>query len=296
MKKFITNCLTIIIGIIILLFLLDFLYTKVYENSFPRNKTQHILGLTEETTFDYVFLGSSRVENFIKPSIIKELTNKKAINLGTQGARLDDMNIFLRLLLDKKVKIERIFVQVDYIYNFESSSVIVRSQALPFINSNTIINSYMKRVDSNYTENYYVPFYKYAKNDYRIGFREFFTSLINKKSKTNFYDGFVAANGTIDNKEDGTASLPLDIAKENKSIREIDSISRSNNIDVTYFISPYCSGLESNNYISKLRKKLPNFHDFSKTIKNDSLFANCGHLNNKGADLFTRILIEKLDL
>lgn len=296
MKKFIKNCIIITTGIVLLLFLLEFLYTTVYENSFPRNKTQHILSLEEGTKLDYVFLGSSRVENFIKPSLIKESLNKNALNLGTQGARLDDMNIFLRLLIDKKVEIDRLFVQVDYIYNFESSSVIVRSQALPFIKSNAIINSYMKRVDSNYNKNYYIPFYKYAKNDYRLGFREFFNSLVGKKSKINFEDGYVPVFGSINKEEDGKATLPIKIKKGNKSIKEIDSICNANNINVTYFCAPYCSGLETNNYLSKLKDKLPNFKDLSKVIKNDSLFANCGHLNDNGANVFTKIFIKELDL
>ena len=131
MRKFLINSIVFLVGIIIALFLLDNLYTYVYNNSFPRNKTQYILSLKEGEKLDYIFLGSSRVENSIISSEIERLTGKRTINLGTQGARLDDMNIFLRLLIEKKVKIKRLFIQVDYIYNYESSSDIVRSQVLP---------------------------------------------------------------------------------------------------------------------------------------------------------------------
>ncbi|WP_055435384.1 hypothetical protein [Lacinutrix algicola] len=296
MNRFIKNCLLITLGIITVLFLLDFMYTKVYKAAFPRNKTQHILSLKEGKTIDYVFLGSSRVENFIMPSLIEDVTEKEAINLGTQGAKLDDMNIFLRLLIDRKVKIKRLFVQVDYIYNFETSSDIVRSQALPYIRSNKIIKDYMKRVDSNFFKNYYIPFYRYASNDYRLGFREFFTSSIDKKSKIDFNDGFVPLLGSITGGEKEVGNLPKTIIETNKSLLEIDSLCVANNIKVSYYCAPFCSGLVSNNYLSKLETKLPNFKDFSQVIDKDSLFQNCGHLNKDGAKVFTKHFIKALDL
>ncbi len=145
MKRFLKNSIVFFIGIIVGLYVLDILYTVIYKNSFPRNKTQFILSLKEGEKLDYVFLGSSRVENSIVSTEIERLTGKTTMNFGTQGARLDDMNVFLRLLIDKKVKIKKLFVQVDYIYNYEASSDIVGSQALPYIRSNKFINDYLKR-------------------------------------------------------------------------------------------------------------------------------------------------------
>lgn len=296
MKRFLKNSIIISIGTIIILFLLDVLYTKVYETSFPRNKTQYILNLEKGEKLDYVFLGSSRTENTVMTSIIEDTTGKRAINLGTQGARLDDLNIFLRLLIDKEIQIERLFVQVDYIYNFETSSDIVRAQAMPYIMSNPIINDYLKRVDSNFNKNYYIPFYRYARNDYRLGFREFVATAIKKKTKTNFEDGFVPVYGSIEGNTNVKSGLPTKINDSNKSLTEIDSLCNVNNIKVTYFCAPFCNRIETNNYLFKLKNKLPNFEDFSAVIKEDSLFNNCSHLNEKGALIFTKHLVEKLKL
>ena len=296
MKQFLKNSLISFLLLVIVLFLLDMLYTTVYTNAFPRNKTQYILSLQEGGGIDYVFLGSSRVENTIMSSLIEDLTNKKVLNLGTQGAKLDDVNIYLRLLLDKKIKIERLFVQVDYIYNYESNSSIVRSQSLPFIRGNAIIKNYLKRVDENYTKNYYLPFYRYATNDYKLGFREFFACAINKKSKTNFNDGFVPLYGEIKNKSHSNFELPTVILKSNRNITEIDSLCQANGIKVTYFCAPFCSGLSSNGYLSKLKKQVPDFVDFSSSVSNDSLFQSCGHLNKLGAEVFTEQIVNKLNL
>lgn len=296
MRRFLKNSIIFTVGIIISLYFIDSVYSKVYNNSTPRNKTQYILSLKKGEKLDYVFLGSSRVENVIIPSIIKELTGNKTLNLGTQGAKLDDINIFLKLLIDRQIKIKRLFVQVDYTYNYVSSSDIVRSQSLPFIKSNSVIKEYLKKVDSNYYKNYYIPFYRYGANDYRIGFREFIASLINKKSTVDFETGYVPIYGSIINNNDQISSLPIEIIETNKVINEIDALCKANNIQVTYFCSPFCSKLKTNNYLLKLKSKLPNFQDFSSVIKEDSLFKNCSHLNKAGAEKFTRHIVKKLNL
>lgn len=296
MKQFLKYSIASFLGVFILLSLLDVIYTSTYVSAFPRNKTQYILNLEQGTAINYVFLGSSRVENTIMASVIEDKTKKKALNLGTQGARLNDANIFLRLLIDKNIKIERLFIQVDYIYNSEASSDLVRAQALPFIRRNTIINNYVKRVDPNYKKNYYIPFYRYAVNDYRLGFREFFASLIKKPSKTDFEDGFVPAFGTIQDIESVKSGLPKTIIGSNKHIKEIDSLCRKHNIKITYFCAPYCSKVVTNNYLTKLSEKLSDFKDFSSVVKEDNMFKDCGHLNDKGARNFTEFLIDSLYL
>jgi hypothetical protein len=44
---------------------------------------------------------------------------------------------------------------------------------------------------------------------------------------------------------------------------------------------------------SKLKYRVPELCDYSNCIKEDSLFATCGHLNKKGAAVFTTMLLEK---
>lgn len=296
MKKFLNKNIIIFLCLLLTLYLIDLVYTKIYSSSFSRNKTQYILNLKSHDTINYIFLGSSRVENTIVASQIEKLTNKSAINLGTQGARLDDMNLFLRLIIDKKINIEKLFIQVDYIYNFETNSNIVRSQALPYIHSNNVIREYLKRTDSNYVKNYYFPFYRYATNDYRIGFRELFAKAIKKESKINFNDGFVPVFGSISYTKKTNATLPKTILKSNRSFQEIDSLCKANKIEVVYFCAPFCSSIESNNYLTKLKDKLSNFSDFSSVIKDDNLFKDCSHLNKQGAYNFTKYLVEELNL
>jgi hypothetical protein len=42
--------------------------------------------------------------------------------------------------------------------------------------------------------------------------------------------------------------------------------------------------------------KIPELYDFSNAIIDDKMFVNCYHLNEKGAEKFTEILLNKIVL
>ena len=95
MKKFIRFLLGLFALVFVLLVLLDYTYTTVYQHSTPRNKFQYLFQLKPQK-IDYVFLGSSRVENSIIPNEIEKKTNKKAMNLGFQAAKMQDIFTLLQ--------------------------------------------------------------------------------------------------------------------------------------------------------------------------------------------------------
>ena len=288
MKKFIKYSIGLVVSVIIIMIALDLLYTYVYSNSQSRNKTQYVLKLKNKK-IDYVFLGSSRVENHIITKMVEEETSGTAINLGVQGGKLDVNYLILQLLLENKVQFKKLFIQVDYIYNFEGNSNVFDAETIPFIRSNKIIDNFQKINNPDYKLCYYIPFYRYAVNDYKIGFREFFSSLINKNTKSNFKDGFDPKNQPY---EDIGYTLPKTINKTNKIFEKIDSLCKKKHIDVTYFCAPFCSQVEKSDFPEKLAQKIPNFKNYSKSILNDKYFVNCGHLNEAGAKLFTKMLID----
>ena len=294
MKRFLKLLFKWFVFVLLLACVLDMVFTHVYSHSAPRNKTQYILSLNEKDTLDYVFLGSSRVENTVVTKLIEKETGKKALNLGVQGAKLKDIYLLLKLLDNSKASISRIFIQVDYIYNIEGGSDLVMSQSLPYIRSNEVIKEYLKINDSSFNSNFYVPFYRYATNDYRIGFREFFTSVINKKAKQDFTDGFQPLSGTMSAR--GKYELPKKINEKNGYFEAIDSYCKKNQINVTYFTAPFCQDAVAQPYMELLRTKVEGLKDFSKVVPRNDYFKNCGHLNEQGAIFFTKRLIKELYL
>ncbi|RKS21815.1 hypothetical protein CLV94_2450 [Flavobacterium endophyticum] len=288
MQQFIRKIGVILLTTVLLLCLFDWAYTEVYVCSIPRNKTKYVLGLKDQK-IDYVFLGSSRVENHIDTQLIKTLTSKKVLNLGIQGAKLDDNYLLLQLLIHNNVKIGKLFLQVDYIFNTESISTIVSSESLPYIRKNEIIRNHLEKSNPDYLAYYYLPFYRYQVNDYKIGFREFFSSVISKKSKTDFTDGFVPKQ--VKFIKNNNFRLPDSIIAQNKVFNQIDQLCKDKNIEVIYFCAPFCSTVRQSDYIDKLKRKIPSLKDYSKTL-DDTLFYNCGHLNGEGAKVFTRMLVK----
>ncbi len=266
----------------------DALYTYVYTKAIPVNKSQYVLQ-TKNKTIDYVFLGSSRVENHIATELVEQQTSKKAINLGEQGAKLSDTYLMLKLLVANKVSFKKVFIQVDYNFNNENSSVNIVSESLPYIRTNNVIQEHNKNFNSDYFSNFYIPFYRYAAFDYKIGFRGFFSALVKNKTTYEFENGFDARNGTFDNAK---YALPLKISNQNKVFDSIKKFCSEKKLDVVYYCSPFCSQVSKSNYIKELKYKIPNLKDYSKSILDNKYFINCGHLNGDGAKLFTQMIID----
>lgn len=283
MKRFLKYIISVFILTFVILYLCDFLYTQVYLNSKPRNKLQYILN-TKNESFDIIFIGSSRVANHIDTKLFDSLSNKKTINLGVEGAGLNDNLLQLKLLISNN-KISNVFLQIDFNFESDEPSNIAISEAMPFLN-NIIINNHIKNYFNDFEKLEHIPYYRYAINDPKIGFREMFFSVINKKPRTNPSIGFTPKYG---NNLQLIGSLPKVINSKNIVLEEIMDLCRNNKIELTLYISPFCSKIENIDYIEKLITKVPNLIDLSKGY-DDKLFFNCGHLNNRGAKIFTKNL------
>lgn len=291
MKKFSVYIIWGVLGILSLMTVLDVVYTRIYENSYPRTKFQYLRSLKNKKV-DYIFLGSSRVENGIVPSVIFNKTNKTAVNLGFQAAKLADVYTVLQLIKEYNIHCEKILIQVDYIYNFaEGNSNIFQYEMIPFIRENAITKEYCERYVESPNANYYIPFYRYCTNDLKIGFREVFVNVIDKKIDIVRNKGYGAMYG---NSRQLEGSLPNMILDSNVILDKIQSFSKQNNINVVYFCAPFCKNINNIDFISKLKNKMPEFKDFSGVILDDKMFVNCNHLNDNGAKQFTKILTEEL--
>lgn len=286
MRKFLYTLAGVLTIVILSLFVLDYLYTTAYMRGNPRNKFQFILKMKPQT-IDYVFLGSSRVANHIATKEIEKVTGRKAVNLGMEGAHLDDNLLQLKLLLYNKVQIEKVFLQVDYQFDDKDRSPIALSDAMPFI-KHPIIKKHLEDTNTpDFKASYYLPFYRYMNAEPKIGFREFLFSLVNKPPKINPSEGFTPKQG---NNPFQDYELPKEIAKENEAINQIKKICEANKIKLVLFCAPFCSVAKNRDYIKKLKQKLPELRDYSDGY-DDSLFYDCAHLNEKGALLFTNQLI-----
>ena len=272
--------------ILVVMAVLDVVYTKIYEASYPRTKFQYFRSLKNKKV-DYIFIGSSRVESTIVPSVIYNKTNKVAVNLGFQAAKLGDIYTILQLIKAYNIRCEKILIQVDYIYNnVDGHSNIFQYEMIPFVRENAITKEYSDKYSANPIANYYVPFYRYCKNDLKLGLREVFANIIHKKNNITKDNGYGATYGNVKKLE---GSLPSTILDNNAILDTIQSFVKLNNIEVVFYCAPFCKNNKNQNFTSKLKTKIPGFKDFSGVINDGAMFLNCNHLNDSGAKRFTEI-------
>lgn len=293
MQRLLKYILKISAAVIIILFLLDTAYTYIYKTGTPRNKLAYLLSIKNKD-IDYVFIGSSRVDNNINPEVIDSITGKTSINLGIQGGKIDDYFLILQLLEKQHIKTEKIFIQIDYAFNMEGNSNILNSYLMPYLHE-PILSEFIKDRSPDYFFLKNIPFYRYMKYDYKLGFREFFNVGIGNEHHTDLsigYQPLYDKSGEV-----MAGKLPSSVNKKNKNLNALMEFAERNEVKVVYFMAPYCSSTSNLDFGSKLQEKIPNFTDFS-TIFNDhnEYFFNCSHLNDLGAQKFSgtlgRMIIE----
>jgi hypothetical protein len=207
--------------------------------------------------------------------------------LGIQAAKLADLYFMLQLLNKQDIKSEIVFIQVDYIYNMEGNSEILKSYLMPYMKDD-LIASYIKERDPDFYKLKHIPFYKYLVYDYKLGFREHFSTFINKKSRLNLENGYDTKYGSTGSKLG--ARLPTSINKESKTIVAINKFAKENKIKVVYFMAPFCFDTKNKDFSQKLKQKIPGLLDYSQLFKEDNYFYNCSHLNDKGAKEFSKTI------
>ena len=288
MKKFALHLFCLILLTAVLMVLLDKAYSETYQRSNPRNKLEYILKLKNQQ-FDVVFLGSSRVANHIDAELFDHLSHKKTINLGVEGAGLNDNLLELKLLL-KNNRTRFVFLQVDTNLESITPSNISKAEAMPFLKNETV-SKHIKKYDPNFRSLYYIPFYRYAINDAKIGFRELFFSAINKKPGVNPAIGFEPKFGNDIYDLPKSKMGQIELLHNNPILNEIKAICKSKNTKLVLFVAPYCSRIDTEAYILKMKTIIPGVIDLSKGF-DDAQFYNCGHLNAGGAKILTKRLYE----
>ena len=280
--------------LVISAYALDFFYTNIFEKSLPRTKFQNLRVLKNQS-IDYVFLGSSRVENGISPEVIKNKTGKSAMNLGFQASKMSDIYLILQLLDEYKIKYKKAFIQVDYIFNIENGfSNVLGYEILPFIHENELISNHCQLNDKiNFWRNKHIPFYRYSIASQKIGIREVFSNLMRKKTPIFENKGYLPLYGNFSG---GNYTLPETILPKNKYYDLMVNYSLKNKKEIIFFTAPFRILNNDFSFVQKLETKIQGLKNFSNELPHDKYFENNNHLNNDGAFAFTTILIEKLKL
>jgi hypothetical protein len=260
--------------------IMDKIYTVAFNQGTPRNKVQYITQL-QNTHIDYIFLGSSRVENHIDCAVVEKLTGKSCINLGLQGSKTNDSAAFLQMLQNNEVTYDKVLFQLDYAVNFDAYSPQFKSYITPYLNNETVSENIKE--DLNQPWGYKIPYIRYAANDKLIGFREVLLQLTHKKPNVDLNNGYVLLTG---NSVAVNGSLPQNIQKENDGVQLLQQLEPNHLI---FYTSPYCNNVPNREaFMKELTSNYPQVFNYIGLFDNQKgKFSDCGHLNLNGSQLFT---------
>jgi hypothetical protein len=285
MKNFLFFVLKILIITFIIAVILDLVYSEVYLMSNNRSKIGYIYN-SNPKEYDVVVLGSSRANNHFVPQMFED-KGLKTFNFGMQGSKLFESDLVLKLLLEKKNKIKNVIIDVDVTLKSENISEATVLKFYPYLKFSSAIQTHFRNLpDFNF--NYYVPFYRYAKYETKIGFREMLFCSINKKSKELDFGGYSALEKNKNKLEENLSGIS---PKRNQYYEEIKQICKDNKINLIAVMTPMCENTKGINYFDKVQKLYPEIHNYENAVKEDKYFSSCGHMSDEGARLLTaRIL------
>ena len=287
MKKFILLISKIILATLLLLVILDFLYTKVYLNSHNRGKIEHVFN-SKAQNYDVVILGSSRANNHFVSQMFED-KGLKTFNYGMSGAHLFEASLLLKLMAERKYKIKNVIIEVDLNLSNEKESEGIAAKFLPYIHHSNIIKEHFSK-QKDFNQLYYIPFYRYVDFDAIIGFREMYRTLSQEPTNTLDQLGYHSLGNKQGNMKNNLTNLkPI----RNKYYEEIKRICKENNYNLIPVMTPMCSNVKGMDYFEKANKIYPEIHNLENVVQGDQYFSSCGHLNNTGARLFTSIVIER---
>jgi hypothetical protein len=287
MPLFVTYILKVVLMLVISAYALDFGFTYTYGFASPKTKVQYLRSLKNQK-FDYIFIGSSRVENSIIPAIIEQKTNKKTINLGVQGATTQDLVFIMDLLEDLNVTYGKVFLQLDYkINDVNQFSKKFQTELFPFLGTSKIIDSYVFATNKDKNALKYIPFYTYTVASQNLGLRNVVLTLFNLEHKITKNKGYVALYGS---EKMNVEILPQYVSKN----RYLDQLLLTKK--AVYFSCPLYSSIQTHSYFDQLKTSIPGFTDFTGSISKKTLFKDSYHLNHDGAVVFTNLIIQKLKL
>ena len=287
MKSFFLFIGKIILVLLFSAFALDFLYTIVFAQSESRNKVENVIN-SKPQNYDVIILGTSRANNhFVSELFEKE--GLKTFNYGMSGAHLFETSLLLKLMIERGWEIKNVIVETDLNLSNEKRDDGTFGRFMPFMHKSKTITEHFKN-EPDFTELYYVPFYRYIQFDAKVGFRAWYKTLVDEPTNTLANKGYypLGYNPKANMKNNIESLVPL----RNRYFEEIKQICKANNINLIAVTTPMCSNVKGMGYFKKVKALYPEINEFEHVVEGDEYFSSCGHLNDKGARLFTKKILK----
>lgn len=313
MGQFISR--TVIYGVlfIALCYGLQFMADKGLRKSESNDYKNWTLILDGDIDADILVTGSSRAMRMIDPAIIDAITGVSSYNLGMEGARLKSQLTRWDAYLKSNKSPELIIQTVDLMSMGHAETVFKKQQFLPFLSEPTIYEN-LKEVDNRLFLDRYFPLYKY--HGYISEFKEGIGLFLGRPSAYQYteYKGYESKDKKFNNefqqmKDNMTGNVllhPEGLIEEGFEIlyRMINDCEKRD-IELVLAFTPQYFGLtelqtQADYLLVEFEKlgNIPNVHFINYVhhdiCKDKTYFYNAMHLNKKGADIFTEMLVNDL--
>jgi hypothetical protein len=289
MKSFLLFIGKFLLVLLLSAFVLDFIYTTVFAQSETRNKVENVIN-SKPQNYDVIILGTSRANNhFVSEMFEKE--GLKTFNYGMSGSHLFETSLLLKLMVERGWNIKNVIVETDLNLSNEKRDDGTFGRFMPFLHQSNTITEHFKN-EPDFTELYYVPFYRYIQFDSKIGFRAWYKTLVNEPTNTLANKGYypLGFNSKANMKNNIANLVPL----RNRYFEEIKQICKANHINLIAVTTPMCSNVKGMEYFKKVKALYPEIKEYEHVVEGDDYFSSCGHLNDKGARLYTTKIIEDI--
>ncbi|HHY20805.1 MAG TPA: hypothetical protein GX525_02760 [Bacilli bacterium] len=270
----------------------------MYFSSFGGNSGAQINHVIRSKYDAYIF-GASRASHHYDPTYISQHLGLSCFNAGDDGKNAVYQYGLLQLLLKNHVPKLIIYEIGDITKNLDAGTV----DLYPYYYKNSFIRQLLNERDKLAIIKFLLPLYSYNNKVFSVG-KGFVLST------SPFETGFRPIDGKMHSGEVkkiektetvGNSKTPVDhIAL--KSFKNFIKTCNENNIKLLFCFSPSYTprqpaGLDLiQGLAAEIDAPVYNYGEHELFSYNPELFKDAGHLNREGAELFTKLLIEDMDI
>ncbi len=291
---------------------MTFLVCRQGLRNFYVHHTERLFEIfNNNTRYDVLFLGSSRTHTTIHPGIIDSICKLNSFNAGVEGGNIYEFKLTLDGFLVNHASPEYVVLTLD-LQSFNIKRRIFNyTQYFPFLD-NPVITERLSESGHKTAVIKLLPFLAMTTyDDYTRG-----NILKGWAGKTEIpagdyqYKGFLSNTAkelSAINQEPVKPTMKVTMSSEGlRILSEIAQTCKNRNIRLIFTYAPEYKKNLQNGFINReeffktmvkisREEQIPFLrHDELDLCQNPKLFANVGHVNRLGAEVYTRILGEEL--
>jgi len=259
---------------------------------------------------DVVITGSSRALAHYDPRVIEAITGHTAFNLGRNGSQTDMQDAFLKAYLAHNRKPQVVVHNLDAFSFVTTHEVYDPVEYQPYLYDSNLYDA-LRKINPGMWKSKYLPLYGYVVEDMNFAWIQGFKGFFGWSPREDYFLGFNPRTKKWGSEfQEFKASNPKGVSFQVEpagvqDVEELIRVCKENGIQLIFTYSPEydeMQGLTNNRaeifgrfHDLANRFNIP-FWDYSnwKYAGNQDFFQNSQHLNDVGAEVFSKDVADQL--